>query len=449
MTRTIAIPANDSALNSEEIRDELQALETEITNISTGHDHDGTDSKAITIATLGAEASGATATHSALTTGVHGVGAGTVAKTSDITATKLDDLTAPDDNTDLNANTTNHGLLLKATAPAANELNVVGIGNAETAYTNKDLFNITNPAALGTASSGTAVQASRSDHIHANPAIDTLAAATDITTLDASTTAHGLVVKATAPASGLVNVVGIANAETAYTNKALFDATVPSTQAFGDAAAAGSATVSARRDHKHAMPAAEKDTTAQTGILKGNGSAISAASQGSDYYAPSGTDVAVVDGGTGASTASAALTNLGIKVVRKTADETVNNSDTLQDDDALLFAIGANEVWLFQSYIRFSYKAASDFKYDITVPAGASGGFNTQNSSAATTNEIAYGSAQSLVSTSDQNPTIRAHGVVANGATSGNVLFRWAQNAAVAEDTKVLANSYIIAIKLA
>jgi hypothetical protein len=36
----------------------------------------------------------------------------------------------------------------------------------------------------------------------------------------------------------------------------VFDATAPSTQAFGDAAAVGVATVAARRDHKHAMPAA-------------------------------------------------------------------------------------------------------------------------------------------------------------------------------------------------
>ncbi len=35
-----------------------------------------------------------------------------------------------------------------------------------------------------------------------------------------------------------------------------FDATVPTTQAFGDAAATGAAAVAARRDHKHAMPAA-------------------------------------------------------------------------------------------------------------------------------------------------------------------------------------------------
>lgn len=51
--------------------------------------------------------------------------------------------------------------------------------------------------------------------------------------------------------------------------------------------------------------------TTVTGMVKGNGTALSAAVQGTDYYAPGGTDVAVVDGGTGASTAAGALTNLG------------------------------------------------------------------------------------------------------------------------------------------
>ena len=60
----------------------------------------------------------------------------------------------------------------------------------------------------------------------------------------------------TAPDAGLLNVLGVANGETALAYKALFDATVPVTQAHSDAAAVGSALVAARRDHKHAMPAA-------------------------------------------------------------------------------------------------------------------------------------------------------------------------------------------------
>lgn len=88
---------------------------------------------------------------------------------------------------------------------------------------------------------------------------------TDVTTNNATTSKHGWLVKATAPASGLRNVVAIDNGETAYTNKALFDATSPSTQAFGDAAAVGTAMTCARRDHKHAMPAAPTTITGNAG----------------------------------------------------------------------------------------------------------------------------------------------------------------------------------------
>ena len=90
---------------------------------------------------------------------------------------------------------------------------------------------------------------------------------TDVTTNDSSTSKHGFVPKAVAPASGLINFVGIANGETVFTNKALFDATVPTTQAFGDSAAVGSAAVAARRDHKHAMMAAPTSVSGNAGTV--------------------------------------------------------------------------------------------------------------------------------------------------------------------------------------
>jgi hypothetical protein len=124
---------------------------------------------------------------------------------------------------------------------------------------------------------------------------DATIATTDITTNNASTTKHGFLLKATAPSSGNLNVVGIANGETVYADKGLLDTTAPSTQAYGDSASAGTSLVAARVDHKHAMPATTKDTTAQTGILKGNGSTVSAVT------APSGTIVGTSD--------SQALTN--------------------------------------------------------------------------------------------------------------------------------------------
>lgn len=110
---------------------------------------------------------------------------------------KLDDLAAPDDNTDLNASTTAHGLLVKATAPASGLRNVVGIDNAETAYTNKALFDATVPAALAaSAATGSAMTAARRDHAHAVPKLDDCATPDDNTDLNVSITAHGLAPKA-------------------------------------------------------------------------------------------------------------------------------------------------------------------------------------------------------------------------------------------------------------
>ena len=108
--------------------------------------------------------------------------------------------------------------------------------------------------------------------------LDDFTAPDDNTDLNATTTVHGLLLKATAPASGLVNFVGIANAETSYTCKALFDATAPTTQAFSDSASVGTALVAARRDHKHAMMAAPTSVSGSSGSCTGNAATSSSCS---------------------------------------------------------------------------------------------------------------------------------------------------------------------------
>ena len=83
----------------------------------------------------------------------------------------------------------------------------------------------------------------------------------------ASTSVAGLAPQATAPAAGLYNYLGITNGETAYTNKALFNATNPSTQAFGDSAVVGTSANAARQDHKHAMMAAPTSVSGNAGTV--------------------------------------------------------------------------------------------------------------------------------------------------------------------------------------
>jgi hypothetical protein len=197
---------------------------------------------AITPANLGVAAAG-TATTASHRDHVHNMPA-------------IDTLNAATDITTLNATTSAHGLVVKAVAPAANLMNVVGIVNGETAYTNKAIFDATNPAAVGTAAPGTATTAAHRDHVHG--AAESAVTFTDITTNDASTTKHGYLLKATAPAAGELNVVGIANGETGYANKDIFDTTNPA--AVGTAAP-GTQIVAARRDHVHAMGNLTGDAT--------------------------------------------------------------------------------------------------------------------------------------------------------------------------------------------
>ena len=69
-------------------------------------------------------------------------------------------------NTDRDANTTNHGLLLKAVAPTTGLINYIGIAYGETIYALKALFDATAPAKLGTEAVGSAATAARRDHVH-------------------------------------------------------------------------------------------------------------------------------------------------------------------------------------------------------------------------------------------------------------------------------------------
>ena len=138
----------------------------------------------------------------------------------------------------------------------------------------------------------------------------------------------------------------------------------------------------------------------------------------------------------------------GIRAV-KTADEVVNNSVVLQDDDDLEFAVGANERWAFMIVLDKDVLAASDFKYGFSTPAGTTGGHWTierRNNIGSTVTDIGA-TAIILTAWADVGWGMLIHGSIET-ANAGTVTFQWAQNAAVAEDTKVNEHSYLIAWRL-
>lgn len=134
------------------------------------------------------------------------------------------------------------------------------------------------------------------------------------------------------------------------------------------------------------------------------------------------------------------------KIVRKAADETVNNSDTLQNDDELLFPVGANQVWAFELFIKWQSGATPDIKFKWSVPSGTTMNWHTDEgnydeSTESTTRTTMPGRIVAAMNT--------ITGIVVVGSTPGNVVLQWAQNTQDASDTKVLTNSVIVATKLA
>lgn len=178
------------------------------------------------------------------------------------------------------------------------------------------------------------------------------------------------------------------------------DTTHPVTQAFSDAADEGVASTLARIDHRHGMPA----------------------------------------GG-------------GATIVLKTADETVNNSSVLQNDDHLLLAMAANEAWVIDIILYYlSVSATPDIKCDAAIPNGASGAYvawGLDYANAVYTAATAIGTTCAFGATAGVLRVARITYVVVNGATAGNFQFQWAQRTATAEDTTMKTNSCLIAHQVA
>ncbi len=163
---------------------------------------------------------------------------------------------------------------LAISVPAANVRNVLSVDNGETGPSWKAALDANNPTAItvgAAAAPGTSLIFSHRDHQHATPTTWTATAHNLLSAIHGDTTVaaavRGDVITAqtagalwtrlaiSAPAATYMNYLGTANGDVEPSYKALFDANNPTTIAAGAAAAPGSATVAARRDHTHGAPA--------------------------------------------------------------------------------------------------------------------------------------------------------------------------------------------------
>ena len=137
------------------------------------------------------------------------------------------------------------------------------------------------------------------------------------------------------------------------------------------------------------------------------------------------------------------------KIVLKTADETVNNNNSTQADDALLVALGANETWILRYFIKYNSNTTADFRYNISVPSGATYDALTKSDDDSGPRFYHRSSSDENVAGKGTDWSFTFDAVVKTSSTAGNVVFNWAQYTANASDTKVLLGSNIVAHRLA
>lgn len=146
---------------------------------------------------------------------------------------------------------------------------------------------------------------------------------------------------------------------------------------------------------------------------------------------------------------------LDMKFVRKTADESVTSSAALQDDDELVFAIGASQVWTVRYVIGYNAGTTGDFQFAFSVPTSATGrqmmaGVNsaatgiTGSITAFSTTDLTTGNGFAGGSPSF-DATMEIDLIVVNSTNAGNVTFRWAQATSNGTATILRANSFLIA----
>lgn len=136
-----------------------------------------------------------------------------------------------------------------------------------------------------------------------------------------------------------------------------------------------------------------------------------------------------------------------MQVIRKTADETIAATVILQDDNHLLFAVGANEVWAFQGLLIYNTSGVEDFKYAATGPSGSSG-FIARLDAIAVVAPLGTESG-SVNATTGSDMSVGISGVIENGGTAGNLQIRWAQFAAGVTDLTVREHSFLVAHRIA
>ena len=135
--------------------------------------------------------------------------------------------------------------------------------------------------------------------------------------------------------------------------------------------------------------------------------------------------------------------------IRKSADETVNNSAALQNDDELTFTVGTSETWVYTISLSGNSGTTPDFQFAVTAPTGSTcmATFTGEEVTNAATISTCGTTSDTISGTAADDPYVIT-GSVVTSSTSGSVTLQWAQGTINASDSIIRAGSFLIAYKV-
>ena len=158
----------------------------------------------------------------------------------------------------------------------------------------------------------------------------------------------------------------------------------------------------------------------------------------------------------------AARTTLGTIIKRKTADESVASSTTLQDDNHLTFSIGASEEWVGRLELSAgALLGTTGIKVTLTAPSGATaeydaigitydvtGTTHTGGSGRSTTLGTAIDLVAGVFSSINSAKVIMNFWIL-NSTTAGSITLQFAQSTSDVTAVTLLKGSHLVAHRVA
>lgn len=140
----------------------------------------------------------------------------------------------------------------------------------------------------------------------------------------------------------------------------------------------------------------------------------------------------------------------GLCAKSKSGDESVTSSTTSQDDDHLVFNVGANEIWLIQYDLFINIGASTNLKWKVSAPSGTSAAAHVKlgnNNTGADISDATSDSTLSLSSFASNPAHVQIFLKVTSSSTAGAVQLQWAQGTSSGTALTLKSRSKLVAVR--